>query len=142
MRVTRAHSSEPDQIEQLFAAAPAFFLRRLANSQPEFDVLTDSHMAEDRVVLKDEPGPPLLRRELSDVAIVQKHSPAVWNGEASDDSQDRALPAAARAQQNEQFLVGHFERDVIDDPLLAEALRDLLQDDRHRLRKRGMLNDE
>jgi len=123
MRIAAAKSCKPDQVEQLFASPGAFVPWRLANSQPELDVFSDSHVPEDRVVLKNESGAALLRWEMSNVCSMEQHLAAGWFRQARDHSQDSTLAAAARSKQHEQLFVGYIKRNIVDHPLATETLR-------------------
>ena len=129
MRVPATEPCEPGQFQQLLAPPRSLFPRHFANSESKLDVLRNGHMTKNRVVLKDESGAPLLRRQISDIAPVQQNPSARWLGQAGDHPQYRAFTAATGPEQHEQLLVRHFKRDVVDDPLVAEALGDLFEND-------------
>src|SRR5262249_30007691 len=97
------------------------------------DVLRDRHMAEQRVVLEHKPDIALLRRQSGDIAALQQHAPVVDPGQAGDHAQDRALAAAARPQENEEFAVGPLQRYVVDDRVAFVAFAELLEYNRHNL---------
>ena len=127
MRVPAAESCKPGQFKQLLAPPGSLFPGHFANSESKLDVLRNGHMAKNRVVLKNESGAPLLRRQSSDIAPVQQNPSARGLGQAGDHPQYRAFAAATGPEQNEQLFVRHFKRDVVDHPLVAEALGDLFE---------------
>src|SRR5205807_3366359 len=92
-------TSQPDQIHELFALAAAFLAADAADSQAERDVLRGGNVLEDRVVLKDEPDPALLRRQIRHVPTHQLDASLIGGGQAGDHTQDRALAAAGGSQK-------------------------------------------
>src|ERR1700682_653638 len=131
MSVTVAEPPELDELQKLVALSPPFRVRHLPEPQAELDVLRHRHVAEDRVVLEDEADPALLGREAGDVAPEQVDCPAVFPGEARDEAQNGALPAAARAQENEELGVADLERHALHYAPAGVELRQLVENDRH-----------
>jgi hypothetical protein len=62
---------------------------------------------------------------------VQHDASAVDVGQAGDEAEDRALAAAARAQQDEELPVAHFERHVVDDGVVVVLLDQAFELNRH-----------
>jgi hypothetical protein len=131
-RVTAAISREPNQLEQLLAALATVPGRVLRDAKGELDVVCDRHLAEERVVLEDEPDSAILRRDAGDVTPVNEHATVVDLGQSSDHAKKRALAAAARAEQHEELAVRNRESDAIDDFVRrVVALGQVLELDRH-----------
>ncbi len=101
VRIARARSRQPDQLEHL-AHAPLAFGRRAA-AQAEADVGRDVEMREQGVVLEHDAHAaplglgPLLRRR--DALRVDVHAAFVGPHEPGDRAQRRRLAAAGRAEQ-------------------------------------------
>jgi hypothetical protein len=118
MGITVAQSSETYSIKEPLSPALSLFLCDLSDLQSEFDVLGNRHMAEDRIVLKNESGASFLWRKIGDIFPVKKNSSGVGSDQAGDQSEDRTLAASARAKQDEQLSVCHFEGHVVYDWLV------------------------
>jgi hypothetical protein len=88
-------------------------------------------MAEEGVVLEDEPDLALLRRQVRDVPAVEEDLSAVHVGEPRDHPEDRALAAAARPEEHEELAVLDLEAHVVDDGLPFVPLVKLVEHDRH-----------
>ena len=97
------HALERDQPQQLLAAGPALGRLACADAQRELDVLADGHVAEQRVVLEHEADAALARRDVRDVAAVQRDAAVIDLGQAGDGAQQRALAAAAGPEQHEEL---------------------------------------
>ena len=102
------------------------FLRDL---QRERDVLEHGHVRIQRVVLEH-------HRDIALHGVDEVHEPAADHDltrvgilEPRDDSQDRALPAPRRPEQDEELAVCDLQRDVVDRLDLAEALHQMLDHD-------------
>ena len=70
-------------------------------------------------------------RNAGDVATVQRNAAVVDLDEAGDGAQQRALAAAARAEQHEELALLDLERDVVDDRQRLIPLGDLVERDGH-----------
>ena len=97
----------------------------------EFDVVGDAHVAEERVMLEYESDTAVAGRNAGDVAPVQRYPPMVDLDEPGDGAQQRALAAAARAEQHEELALLDLERDVVDDRMRLIPLGDLVECDGH-----------
>ena len=129
--VAVAQSSEADEVEQLLALAAPLGSRHAPDPQAKGDVLRRGHVLEDRVVLEDETDAALLGGKIRHVRPLQLDAPSVRGGQAGDHAQDRALAAAARAQEDGELPVGDLELHAFDDGAAGEALGEPVQDDRH-----------
>ena len=88
-------------------------------------------MTEQRVVLEHEPDAALARGHVGDVPAMQRDAAVVDARQAGDGAQQRALAAAARTQQHEEFAVADVDGDVVDDGCTLVALGDLVERDGH-----------
>ena len=86
----------------------------------------DGHVAEQGVVLEDEPDLALTRGDMRDVAAVQRHAAAIELGQARDRAQERALATAARPEQHEELALRHRDRYVVHYRDALVALGDLV----------------
>ena len=124
-------TGEADQLQQLVPAAAALGARDAADGESELDVLRHRHATKQGIGLEDEAHAALGGRHVGHVAAVQQDPPGVHFGQARDHTQQRALAAARRAQQNEELTIANFKRNAVHDRLAAVALGQLLQDDGH-----------
>ncbi len=97
-RVALGEAAEADDLEQLVDALVGLLLGRLADLQPEADVVVHGHVLERRVVLEDEPDPALLRRDVRDVLAEDRDGPGIGVLEPADDPQQRRLAGATTAR--------------------------------------------
>ena len=125
------HALEGDELEQFLAARASFRAFHLADTQRELDVLADGHVAEQRIVLEDETHVALARVHVSHVAAVQRHPAMVDLGETGNGTQQRALAAAARAEQHQEFALADVQGHVVDDRCTLVPLGYLIEDDGH-----------
>src|SRR5262249_26727574 len=122
---------ELHQLEQLPHAVADLSLRPLADAQPKPDVVEHCHVAEERVVLEDEPDVALPYRRVGHVLLVVEDRPRIRDLEPRDDPQQRRLARARRPEQREQLAVGHLQADVVECQELPEAFRDVPHRDAH-----------
>jgi hypothetical protein len=115
------HAFERHEAQQLLAALATLRGFHAAHAQRELDVLADRHVPEQRVALEHEADLALAHGELRHVAAVQADASVIDTGESGDRSQERALAAAARPQQDEELPVGYLEGDVVHDRSIAIA---------------------
>jgi hypothetical protein len=125
------HALEGDELEQFLAARPALRALHPADAQCELDVLADRHVAEQRVVLEHEPHVALARVHVGHVAAMERHPAMVDFGEAGNGAQQRALAAAARAEQHQELALADVQRNVVDDRGTLVPLGYLIEDDGH-----------
>ena len=101
------------------------------DAHAEFDVSFDRHVLEQGVVLEDEPHASLLRGQVVHSPALEENPTLVGSGKTGNDSQRRALAAPGSPQEHEELPIRHFQRDLIQGHMGAEALRDVIQDDGH-----------
>ena len=130
-RQALVHALERDELQQLCAPRHALGTAHAPDAQRELDVVRDAHVAEERVVLEYEADAAVAGRNAGDVAPVQRYAPVVDLDEPGDGAQQRALAAAARAEQNEELALLDLERDVVDDRMRLIPLGDLVECDGH-----------
>ena len=118
---------EPDASEQLQPP----FLRLATRHLPhppgrERDVVDRLQVREEVELLEDDPDPLPDRGDLGafagDLLAFEEDPPAVDRLEQVDAAKERALPAAARPDDDERFARGDLEVDAVEDDELAEAL--------------------
>ena len=97
-----------------------------ADAQPERDVLEHRHVAEQGVVLEDEPDVAVAGRVAGDVVVLEEHGAAVGHFQPGDDAQQRRLAGAGRAEQRDQLPGGALDGDVVECDEVAEPLGDVL----------------
>ena len=130
-RETVVHALQGHELEQFLASRASLARLDAPDPQRELDVVADRHVTEQRVVLEDEPDLALARVKVRDVLAVQGDAAVVDVGQPGDGPQQRALAAAARPEQYEEFARPHAQRDVVDDGYALVTLRDLVEDDGH-----------
>src|SRR5687767_6978880 len=97
--------------------------------QSKRDVLPDRDRVEQRRALEEETDFSANGRERralqrADLLVLDEHAPLVGPDEPDDVSKGDALAGPASTEDDEPGLCRHFERDLIQDPLRAEALDD------------------
>ena len=126
MRVAVGDPVELHELEQLGDLGANGALarpRRLGpHPQAEGHVFEDRHVAEQRVVLKDEAHAAFARRHVGRVLPVEQHRAAVGLLQPRDDAQQRGLARARRPQQRHQFARRDVEVQVVAHGDRAEAL--------------------
>lgn len=118
-------AAEADLFQQLVAAPGTFAPVHAKDPQRELDVLGHGHVFEQGVVLENETQVTPLRRLLGHIDPVDLHLAAVAGRQAGNNAQDGALAAAARAQQGDEFAIGHLEGHLLDHRAATETLADL-----------------
>ena len=130
-RLALAEPLEGDQLQQLLAPLASLGGAHAAHAQRELDVVGHGHVAEQRVVLEHEADAALPGRHVGDVPAAEQDAAMVDRAQAGERPQQRALAAAAGAEQHEELARRDVQRDVIDDRRAVIPLRDLLELDRH-----------
>ena len=125
------HAVQRHELQQFLAPRAALRSLHLAHAQRELDVVADRHVAEQRVVLEDEPDFAIARRHVRDVLAVQRDGAMIDLGESGDGAQQRALAAAAGPEQHEELALLDVQRDVVDDGHRLVTLGHLVEDDGH-----------
>ena len=121
------------QVEELRGPRHPFLdhsLRGLPQAQPEGDVLGDAQVRIERVVLEHHGDVTFLRRQVVDHAPSDRELAVGDLLQAGDHAQRSRLPAAGRADQDEELAVVGLEREVLDrvDAVLVDLL-DVLEHD-------------
>jgi hypothetical protein len=100
---------EPDQLKQVLPPFAAHGRRNTARPQRELDVLPDTHVPEERIVLEDEADLPVPCIDAGDVLAMQHYAAAVDRCKTCNGAQQGALAAAGRAQQNKELPVANID---------------------------------
>src|SRR5207237_104093 len=104
-RVASAEIAERDQIQRLLYALPDLRASDAADGQAVADVFLSGHVREERVVLKDGVERAAIDRDMHDVPSVKRDASARWRQEPADQSQDRGLARAARAEHDKKLAI-------------------------------------
>src|SRR3546814_764319 len=91
------------------------------------DLVGHRHEREEREVLEDQRGRPLVRPDAAHVAPADAHGALGGLEEAGDGAQDRRLAAARGAEEAEELAVFDLEICVLNRRELAEANRDVIE---------------
>ena len=78
--------------------------------EPEAEVSRDRHVRIQRVALEHHRDVAVARLQMRDVAIADQDGPGARLLQAGDQPQQRALAAARRTDQHQQFAVANVER--------------------------------
>ena len=99
--------------------------------QAERDVLSNRHVAEQRVVLKDKPDASMLNRHGRGVFAGQLDRARLGRLQSGDDPQDRALARAGGPEQGHELAGRNVERDVVHRLKCPVSLREMANGDGH-----------
>ena len=99
--------------------------------QSERDVLEHGHMAEQGIVLKHEPDPPLANLAVCRILALEQHAPAIGRLEPGDDAQQRRLAAAGWPEQRHELARAYLEAHVAQRREATEGLGDVADVDAH-----------
>ncbi len=105
------------QVEQsggLLDALIAFLLRHSCDLQGESHVLAHAHMRVERIVLEHHRNIAFPGGEVRDIVLADADVPGIDGFESGEHAQGRRLPAARRADKDEEFPVGDIEADLVD----------------------------
>ena len=105
--------AELDEFEHLLDGLPDLARRLAEPPQSESDVLGDTHVREEGVVLEDRVDVALVRREILHVLAEQQDFAAGRHLEAGDEAQHGRLAAARRPQQGEELVTLDGERNLL-----------------------------
>ena len=97
-------------------------LGEFAQLQPERHVFGDRHVRIKRVVLEHHGDVAILRRQVVDHLAADRYLAVADFLEPRDHAQRRALAAARRPDQHDEFMIGYFEIDVADGDDIVVAL--------------------
>ncbi len=101
--------------------------------QPELDVARNRHVGKQRVALEHHVDRPPVRRRRRQVRAVEQHAAFARCFEPGDHAQQRALAAARRAEEREEFAREDIKRERIDRGEIAIALADAFELQQRRL---------
>src|SRR5262245_42326688 len=103
-RIALLKPGELHQLQQLAHAPRNLFPARAARAGPhaqaEADILRNGHVAEERVVLENQPDMALLYGELQRVVLIEQNPPRGRNVETGEDAKQRGLARARGAEQS------------------------------------------
>ena len=97
---------QPDHVERVGGATPAFGLGHAAHLQAVLDVLRDGHVREQRVLLEHGVDVAALGGQASDVDAAEFDHAGGGLLESRDHAQDRGLSGTRGAKDREKFAVG------------------------------------
>ena len=100
-----------------------------AHAQAVADIVGDRHQREQRKVLEDQRGRPLVRADARHVLAGDAHRAFGRLEKAGDRAQQRGLAAARGAEDREEFAAVDLERDIFDSGEIAEPDRHAVQFD-------------
>src|SRR3990170_806443 len=72
---------------------------------------------------------PVLRRDVIHQAVVYIDVALGQGLQASEEADDRGLPAAGWPDEDKELLIGYLQCQIVDGDHIAEALRDVLVED-------------
>jgi len=101
----------------------------LAHLEREADVLVDRHVGVEAVALEDHRDVAVLGLELVDHAVADPDFALGDLFEASDHAHGGGLAAARGPEQDEEFLVGDVEVEIVDADEIVPALGNVLETD-------------
>src|SRR5882762_465639 len=134
-RVAVREPVELDQTQQVVHPRVDLFARRPRPARPhpqaKGHVLEHRHLPEERVVLEAEAHLALAGSASRGLLAVDEDFTGIGRGQATDDAQQRGLPAAARTEQRHQLALADLERDPVQGDEAAEALADVAKPDAH-----------
>ncbi len=128
--LARIASKELGQAENLRRLVDAFFDEALLGApelQREAHVVGDRHVRIERVVLEHHGDVALFRRHVVDHALANHDVASGYLLQPGDHAKKRRLPAARRADENDEFAVGDINVYAVNDFNRAEGLTDFAQ---------------
>ena len=114
---------EAEDVRDVVDAALDLDLRRLAQLEPEAEVLLDRHVRVERVVLEHHRDVAILRRQIGHDSVADRDLTVGDLLEPGHHAQDRRLATPGRADEDHELAVADLERDVVD--RLHAARKDL-----------------
>ena len=134
-RIAIRQPAQLHQIEQIHHLLADHGLGRALvarlDAETERHVLEHAHMAEQRVMLEDEPHLPFAHMLLRGVLALQQNPAAVGRFQPGDDPEQRGLAAARRAEQRDKLAIWKIERDIAEGGKIPEPLVDAFDTDAH-----------
>jgi hypothetical protein len=97
-------------------------MRSRADAKTERDIFEHTHVAEQRVVLKDKPDAPLAHLPMGGVLAIKQHRAFVRRFEAGDDAQQSRFAATRRPEERDELTGAHLEADVPKRREITECL--------------------
>jgi hypothetical protein len=120
------HALEGHEAKKLLPPLATLAGLHTPDSQCEFDVFTDRHVTEERVVLEHQPHAAAASSYVGDVTTMKGDPAVVDSRETRDGAQQRALATAARSEEYEEFTITDVQRNIVDDRDPLVALRHLI----------------
>src|SRR5206468_10249182 len=130
-RVGAGEAVELDQAEQLADALLHTLPRPAPHAEPEGHVLEHGHVAEERVVLEDEPDVAVLHRGVGHVLVLIQDRTSIGHLQAGDDAEQRRLSGSGWAEEGDKRPARDLEAHVLERAKTPEALAHLLDGDAH-----------
>ena len=111
-----------DDLENAVDLALYFILRQLAVAQAEGHVIKYIHVREYRIILEHHADVPFVGGDIVDDAVVDLERTAFDGVESDDHAEKRCFAAAGGTQQREKLARLDFQRQAVDDRVVAVAL--------------------
>ncbi len=111
--VAAGKALQPHQTQHLVHALPPARGAHALHPQAELDVLVHPQMREQAVVLEHEPEPAPVHGRLCKVPAIEQDLPGIRSLQAGDEPKERALAAAARPEDGEDFPVLHRQAEPV-----------------------------
>src|SRR4029077_14217173 len=134
-RIAVGEEVELHQFQQFMDAALDFGLggprSAREHAKSKRDIFKYRHVAEERVMLKNETDLAIANADVARVLAMEEHLAGVGCFEARDNSEQRRLARARQSQQRDQLAGLDMEADMIDRNEVAELLADVSKLDTH-----------
>ena len=118
---------QPQHIQHLIQAPLDDCTVQMADLQPVGDILPDSHVRIDRVVLEDHGYIPFTCRHMVDNSVPHPDCPVRDRLEPGDHPEQRRLPAAGRTEQDQPLALPDLHAQILDDRCLPVFLMNMFQ---------------
>src|SRR5207249_9822491 len=112
------------EFQQIIDDLFSFFTRPTTNLKAVTDVPFYRHAGEKSIGLENYAHATFARRQIGNIFAVQNYIARFRLLEARDDPQDRSLPTARSAEQNQRFTFSHVEGDVFQHARFPESFAD------------------
>ena len=123
-RLALAEARQLHDLQDFLHSQPPLPARHALHPQPVGDILGDSHVREERVVLEDRVDVSRVRRQARHVAPRKFDPPLVGTLEARDQAQRCRLAGAGGPEQGEKLAGGDLEVDAVDGDHVAVRFAD------------------